>query len=180
MALKIKNRTRYRADDLRAFFLAGLKSLGAGTDKTIVVIDARRRDGVHGRASLPAPYETEGRWLRMSLPRLDKLDMRKIAQVFEHEVGHNFGDRHGEMQKWWTLEPKWHEGLMLRVKAEPKKTPAPERREKNVRAMIAKYESELLILTKKKARFQKLLKKWRVKARYYDRKAASIAPPREP
>lgn len=181
MTLRIKNETDYLTIDLRRFFMAGLAAKGASTDKFIRVIYGRGA-AHHGYAHLGVQVgrqHIEANWIQISLPRdAAKLDLLKLAQVFEHEVDHNLGLQHGEMQDWWTLAPVWQEELVIRVSARVLVPPPPRLsvrayREARARAMLAKWE-------KKQERVAKLIKKWKAKVRYYERTAAKAAGGKEP
>jgi len=172
--LKIKNKTRYSTRDLRRFFTAGLRALGASELKTIDVAYSRGAR-VHGRARYPSPdiwsSNSQGLFIWMTLPaRASFLKLLELAQVFEHEIGHTLGLRHREMQSWWTLGCPWAEGLTIRHLDAPiqRAVPAPERREARARAHIARLETQLV-------RTQRLLRKWRAKVRYYDKRNERIA-----
>lgn len=169
--LKVDNKTHWSTRDLKRFFVAGLRALGARTDKTITVIYARKAENTSGYAYYPRSWEAEGTRITMRIPK-GEIPMLNFAQVFEHEVGHTLDLRHSEMADWWTLEPKWHEDIVIGKKAEKKKVPAPVKREQNVRNKVQEYEKKLENLEKTRARYKKALAKWKRKEQYYDRKAA--------
>jgi hypothetical protein len=88
-----------------------------------------------------------------------------LAQVFEHEVGHNLGLHHREMKEWWKLEPTWHEGLHIRRKEEKAKPTIADKVRKRAEHAMKKLEEH----EKKLAREEGLVRKWRAKVRYYQR-----------
>jgi len=192
MKLRIQNYTAYRTVDLRRFFTAGLRAMVVTRSKTIEV---RYRSGrlTCSRATLGAFEEVsavdadglpskkwrldEGRWIRMLIgkPSPSGPDLRRFARVFEHEVLHNKGVGHREMTpaQWRCDEPlpKWADGLVIRLKEVKAKPTAADRvagRAEHAREMLAAYE-------RKQKRVATLLKKWRAKVRYYERRAAAKA-----
>lgn len=190
--MKLQNQTAWSTADLRRFFLAGLNALGARTDKTIRVVYGRGW-ALHGRATIG--WLEEARWIKMTLPgprvteaclKLGKppIDYKRLAQVFEHEVGHNLGLQHRDMQKWWTLQPTWHDGLTIAwegVKATPltddersrRRETAKERREAHARAMLKKAETRL-------TRAKTIAARWRDRVTRYEKLAAARPLPATP
>jgi len=170
--LVIKNETRYSTRDLRRFFTAGLRHLGAQEGRTITVVYHRRGWQWAGTHASYWP----GTHIKMTLPKIPaQLSLLDMARIFEHEVGHTLGLRHREMPSWSTLTPTWHEGLTIRYKAPAPRVvvPVAERREVRARAHLVRLEKQLV-------RTQRLLRKWRGKVRYYDnrnerRAAATIS-----
>lgn len=166
----LKNQTNYKSADLRRFFFAGLRAKGASTSKHILVIYGRGL-AHHGLATIGRGHEAS--WIRMSLPRdPTKLDILKIARVFEHEVDHNLGLGHRHMQNWWTLQPTWQEGLELRHQAKQKTVKVARNlraeREARARKLLARAERKL-------AAAERLVKKWSKKVRYYEKTSEKIA-----
>src|SRR5262245_45590826 len=101
---RIVNKTRYRTDDLRRFFRAGLEAMGASIEKTVHVHEIGgklRRHRTWGRlGSFDADSPREGGVVSMGLSREDPLlgaYGRTTAGVFHHEVLHNLGLRHSDM-----------------------------------------------------------------------------------
>lgn len=137
----------------------------------------------------------EGQWIRMLIARPPVLGhddngkpvellenvlgepMRRFARVFEHEVLHSKGVGHREMtpsqMNCDQPLPEWAEGLVVRLK-EPKAKPSAAdkvaEREGHAREMLAEYE-------RKQKRVAALLRKWRAKVRYYERRAAAKRTP---
>lgn len=88
--MRLINKTGYRTDDLRRFLLAAHESMSAPHEgKTVTVREGRSSH--HGRASL------WGGWMMISIPPPGKENIKTIAQVTEHEIAHNLGVRHSEM-----------------------------------------------------------------------------------
>jgi len=182
--MKVENKTRWDTRDLRKFFLAGLKALGASKDKTIIVkynrsTRARGEEYVSGHAYYPSWYNREGDEIQLNIPR-EEFDLFSLAQVFEHEIGHTLGVRHKDMLPVDELTPTWHEGLILRKKEsksqlskEEKRAETARKREQHVREKVREYEEKLDGLEKTRKRWKKRLAEWKKKAAYYERKAAS-------
>jgi hypothetical protein len=187
MPLRIQNDTRWSTRDLKRFFTAGLKALGASTDKTIRVKYARGPE-IHGCASYPKPWEREGSRITMKLPgpktvalcqkiARAPIDYKKLAQIFEHEVGHNLDLRHRDMINWWTLEPTWQEGLTIAWEGTSagrltpddlarRREAAKTAREAHARAMLKRAETRL-------ARAKTITARWRARVTRYEKLAAA-------
>ena len=169
--MRIHNNTAYRTADLRKFFLAGIRSMGAESNKEIHVHYSR--GSVHrGRATYGQPG-VQGSWIAMWLPRDPaKLQLSTFARVFEHEVSHNLGVRHQDMSDnvryCRGALPKWAEGLELTFQApKPKpKVDLVEKREAHARKMEAKWLKKLVAA-------QRVHRKWKLKVRYYERRQAA-------
>lgn len=215
MKLRIQNYTAYRTVDLRRFFTAGLRAMGATQPKTIEVrylsgnlrrcmasLGTLKEMRVSDADGEPAKkwQLSEGRWIRMLIARPPVLGhdgngkpvelmhlgtgsavlenvlgepLRRFARVFEHEVLHSKGVGHREMtpsqMNCDQPLPKWAEGLVIRLKEPKVKRSAAEKvaeREEHAREMLAAYE-------RKQKRVATLLRKWRAKVRYYERRAAA-------
>jgi hypothetical protein len=196
--MKLVNLTKWNTKDLRLFFAAGLKAKGARPDKVIRVVYGKF-DAHGGHASLGVGgYMGEARRITMTLPgpkQVEKcqqegkapLDFLKLAQVFEHEVDHNFGLNHRDMQDWWTLKPTWQVGLEIRwMRVEPAPLSDEERAQRKAVGRTKAIEAQRKLAAKREQRAREALdraetrlkwaktlaKKWRQKVSYYDRKAA--------
>lgn len=142
--MKLINHTTWKSEDLSNLFKEGLKAKGVDHKEYIVaaspsqakrdIEESRARgaehwvgeDGkaLHGYAYLSPMYSVSiygkrvrchgKRFIRMFLPE-GKFDMKKFAQIFEHEVDHTLGLRHKDMMDSDLLNPKWHEGFPLSV-----------------------------------------------------------------
>lgn len=162
--MKLINRTKYRSDDLRKLISAAHFRMHAPVGKTVEVRQGRSRH--HGRAAL------SGGWMMISLPPPGHANVTEVARVLEHEIAHNLGVTHEEMDeavKYCTQEVPWANGLELRaktVKAAPTMEERIAARADKARAMLARWD--------RKVRLAKTMRaKWQVKVRYYERKAAA-------
>lgn len=163
--MKVANETQYSTQDLRKFFLQGLKAMGAETNKVIRVVYSKR--GAHWGYASYGDSCFQGRSILMSVPK-GKLDLLDFARVFEHEVSHNLGLRHKEMSeevRRCVQEVTWHEGLQVRWE---ERAPKPKldhvaRREEKARRMAVKWERKLGIA-------RRMYRKWSAKVRYYERR----------
>ena len=138
--MKLINHTSWNSKDLSTLFKAGLKAKGVDHTQYVVAAtpsktcrdleEAKRRgaerwvgaDGkaIHGYAHLQRMWSVyiHGKkllvknkyFIRMFMPDGD-FDLRKFAQVFEHEVDHTLGLRHKDMVSSDLLQPTWHEAL---------------------------------------------------------------------
>lgn len=110
--MRVINHSVYRTEDLKRFFHAGLKALGAkaGTEITVLPSD---RGYTHGIA------EVGGKRITLGIAPPSRHSMRKLARIFEHEVFHTLGVRHRSMtyREYWSLGgvPHWAKGLNVRV-----------------------------------------------------------------
>src|SRR5688572_23259554 len=142
--MKITNKTHYDTRDLRKLFARGLKEKRASKDKVITVIYSR--SGQHtgcahlgkrvvfgtkiaetaqgDRIRVPAICTVEARTIRMHLPRDPSyVDVKKVAQVFLHEVEHTQGFEHNDMAECFNYPVLWADGLQIRVRPTPIKKP---------------------------------------------------------
>jgi len=164
--MKIINKTTYKTTDLKRFLMAGHKAHGADTQKVVRVVWSR-----HNTHWGCATYS--GSRMTLTIPKGD-LNMAKLALVFEHELAHNLGLRHKEMDEetMWGMHrhplqmPEWAAGLELGQKEEPSKMDPAAIRETHARKMLEQWEKKL-----KTAKCQR--QKWALKVRYYDRKTAA-------
>jgi hypothetical protein len=174
--MKLINRTRYSKADLRRFFAAGIKAMGASTDKCIMVFYRGKRK--RSRAEYPFA-DGEGYHVWMVLPRenadgsLPQSELPRLACVFEHEIAHTLGVRHAEMDyesKYATGDlPTWAQGLTIAAKpspAAPTPTDRARAREAHARKMLERAQHRLKIS-------QACVQRWRRKVSYYDRKTAA-------
>lgn len=167
MKLTVINKTDYSGRDLRSFFLAGLHEYGihAETRPMRVTVVYARRSRVTGYAYYPK--EGVPARITMRLPKPEHLgDLKELAQVFFHEIGHTLGLRHREMAKWTSIHVEFYLGCKIgfRVAPEPAKKPRVslvERRAKRARDKVVELERKL-------KRVESRLKVWRKKVRYYE------------
>lgn len=168
--MKIVNETKYRGADLRKWFLAAHAEMGAPTQKTIYVVYSHR-----GMAWGCATYS--GGWMKITLPG-DPAEIGgkgRLAQLLEHEIGHNLGLKHGEMAPGMfrgaaRAPGSWEESLELPRLAEEKKATPEDRiaaRAAHAEEMAARWEKKLKTA-------KRTLRKWARKVAYY-RVGAEIA-----
>lgn len=182
--LVLVNETRYASRDLRSFFLAGMRAMGVKTSKHVRV-SYSHKSMQWGCASLGTIrlltttekyMRLEGQYVHMTLPPPDRLDLRDFARTFEHELLHNLGVSHGDMteaQRYCRGDlPAWAQERTLRETAPKPTVSAVVLRETRARAHLAKHETAL-------AREQKLVRKWREKVAYYDRRERLAAKEKE-
>ena len=169
-AMKILNRTRYLTADLARFFRAGLEAAGTDGDRTIEVLAGRRPTACRGRASIGAEMAA-GRWIRLWAPASLAGDeaLGNFARVFEHELAHNLGLRHDEMDdETYNCSgglPEWARGFEIRLKVAKATLDPAVAREAHARAMMVRWERRVAAARKRLAR-------WKRAVTYYDRKRA--------
>jgi len=174
--LKLLNETRYSTRDLRRLFLAGMKAIGATQPKTVRVTYARIGSGIGGRAVYGQQLEhggtIEGRQVWLYLDRGGSHKPVDLGVTIYHELLHSLGWRHRQMAPDSSFPLDWVDGLPLRFTEPAKRTRAEiaaglvAKRDARARARVAQLEAEIV-------RKQKLLRKWRDKVRYYDKRAAA-------
>lgn len=166
--MRISNKTHYRTRDLARFFRAGLHAMGASLKKRIEVRYSRRN--CHwGCATVGEEFQ--GTYIMMTLPRDQaKLDLKEFALTFEHEVAHNLGLNHGDMNPDTRFcrgrLPRWAAGCVISVKPPAPKVDVVARRQEHARRMLDAWERRL-------RRTQKVVARWRRKVSYYNRRAAA-------
>lgn len=135
--MKIYNLTEWNTKDLTTLLKAGLKAKGVDHTKYAVAVTyskakrIKNRDdtwigsdglALHGYAYYQPMWavKVEGKWLHLrnkSFVRMfvskEKFDLKRFAQIFEHEVDHTLGLRHKDMIDSDRLEPTWHTNLTL-------------------------------------------------------------------
>lgn len=178
VGLRIENHTDYRTGDLKRLFLAGLRALGASSDKVIRVRYTREnRPTVRGCAQLGNVFRQEegfcrreANWAEMRLPRdPSKLEIGIVARVFEHEVLHLMGVDHRAMTRAQRFcegaTPAWAEGRTLRVRAVTLKARL---------TLDEKREARRLHLQSKLAEWEAKEKKARTYRRKYQQKVRAF------
>ena len=193
--MKLKNRTHYRTDDLRRFFLAGIRGNGANPEGRRITVDyTRQRRGSSGCATIG------GYWMTVRIPRSESVGsepyaelpehlLRSLAHVFEHELEHNLGHDHRGGVKFGGCQThgdvgehlgSWWIGMTIRARPSVHAPKPP--REVRLASLVAKRaENAQKRLTEVEAtlrRYAKLRKKWAAKVRYYQQ--AALRPPRAP
>jgi hypothetical protein len=186
--MKIVNETQYSTADLKRFFSAGLAAMGAEPGTTVKVEYGKHfaQDYKHGFGGTHARYSSP--FVRMVVPRDLPLHLPLAARIFEHEILHNLGLRHGDMDergtaKWiWfsDIAPEWSKELTIRAhEAKPSPSPADRVafREAHAKKMAERWEKKLAV-AKRQA------KKWQKKVRYYETRepvaATTAARPKPP
>lgn len=170
----IKNRTRYRTADLTRLFRDGAREVGLPRTPLDVQVVYSRNGSVTGCAWLPRRGEQYGRRVRMRLPRNPgHLNMKELAQVWFHELQHVMGLRHREMKKWFALEVHFHEGLTVGVQDDAPKPGRSERMGALVQRRADKAKRRVAALEAKLFRTERLLKKWRARVAYYEKKGVT-------
>jgi len=168
----IRNRSAFRADDLRKLIRRACKAVGARGDKLFTINDGRYPTWTGGRAVVGSRAH-EARGVTLSIGR--ECPVEDIARVICHELMHTVGARHRDMtpeQRACSQAVPWAEGFELRKKPEPEQ-PTPEspaergsrlraEREAHARAMLAKA-------TTRRRRAVSIERKWAAKVKRYER-----------
>lgn len=169
--MKIINRTKYRTADLRVWLVAAHKAMEAPHEQKTVEIVYGHAGGHWGRGAY------SGYSMKLTLPGdPSKIRYEYLAHVTEHEIGHNLGLKHGDMDEdlmWGRGRvPSWEVGLQLRLRAEEAAIPMTDRV-----ASRAAHAQKMLDRWDRKIRLAKTIRsKWAAKVRYYDRKNAASPP----
>lgn len=175
--MRLVNKTGYSTKAMRAFLEAGLRAHGASMERHIDVVYGRR--WFTGRASCP------GTWMILRVLRADKMDTKKFGLLFEHELAHNLGVKHEDMDpnvrqcrpEYGQAAPAWIEGLEIPLNVTAKTVVDPQaridKRAAHARTMLERWE-------RKAASAKRVVAKWARKVRYYERRAAAgvVAQPR--
>ena len=140
--MRLLNKTRWNSRELSSLCKTGLKEKGVDHREYYVALTYSRakrdrgyarahgcEDGLgnddlalHGYAYLQPMWWVyiEGRkvmlkgrkFIRMYVSK-EAFDLKRFAQIFEHEIGHTRGLVHKDMLPSRSLTPKWHEGFAL-------------------------------------------------------------------
>ena len=172
--MRIRNETYYRTGDLRKLFKAGFEAEGVNSRGYYIRVCYARQAWATGYGfynskslcvRLPS-LETIKRRMALRVHKLQvvEVNVKRVAQVFVHEVGHTLGLRHREMVKSSSIEVSWSEGMEIRKK---EVVPIPKTDPKLVRFEHAK--EKLREHEGKLRREAKLVRKWKKKVRYYER-----------
>lgn len=178
MKIDLKNKTRFRDDDLRAIMRIACEKAGVAARRVVFVVSYGKLH-IRGRATI-ANQRSSLIWgtCTMRIPRFEIWGpgrhgerernevewVREICQVALHEAMHLAGVRHRDMteeQYYCRMPVPWSEGLQLRTVEEPAAIPREERtaaaradRVEHARRMLAKAETRL-------KRATTIAKKWR-------------------
>lgn len=161
--MKVKNETNYDTRYLRKLFMDCERHEGTNPKHRYVRVINKRGGGVAGCAWLNSYSVT------MKLPTYQAPKAASVAQVYIHEVGHNLGLRHKEMASYSSIDVSW----LLDEDVPLKKIKPPKPRPNIVEIRTAKAQKKLDEHLKKLKREQNLVKKYRIKVRYYEKKIAA-------
>ena len=180
--MKITNKTRYETADLRRVFAAGLKHIGVDSKPYIIsVVYARQKRYITGWGIYNGPR------IHIRLPKPVQLDENtqqvgflfgELANVFEHEVAHNRGIEHKDMDRdCYSCHsadvPVWARGMSVTIKPMKTKPTKGDRAAGREAHAIKMWET-----WKKRAETAKRrATKWERKVNYYERKKAGTPPP---
>ena len=160
--MKVINKTNYDTRYLRSLFIKCERHEGTNPKYREVTVYESKRRRVHGRAWI------RSRYIDMYLPA--EANIRSIARVYIHEVGHNLGLRHSQMIDINLIDTLWLPDETVPHK--PIKTQKPKLNIVEIRA--TKAQKKLDEWNKKLSRAKIYVKKYQKKVKYYEkRKAAS-------
>lgn len=191
MRLTIHNKTDYRKDDLRKITLACMKHLGIDPDKRHVAHFEHRRSTRHyisgyaylntGSFWIKIPkrlaYYEKGAWnpTKVAHDALPAKIVRYLAAVIMHELQHCMGFNHDEMANIYddayTADCPWIADMQVRRAGLERKAANPvDNREATARRRLAQAEERIKNLASQTKRANTILKKWRAKVKYYDKR----------
>lgn len=163
--MKISNGTTYRTDDLRAFLIAAHNSTGTPMPAWKRCVVKWSRHNVHWGC---ARYDNSR--MLLTIPK-GALSVNELAFVVEHELAHNRGIHHADMDRRIMRyvrgeyqAPAWA-SMPLREKDAPEPVNHVEKRALKAQAMLDKWERKLALAKTKRSQ-------WARKVAYYERKAA--------
>lgn len=176
--MKLINKTKWCSKDLKRLCQAVIKNTGSHKDHTISIITTKKRfKNYHGLASIG------GSWIDMFVPltkerktifsidggktatfKDNDFDVESFAQILEHEIGHNLGQRHDVMSKCNDLDVGYVKGLIVKPQEEKVKPKADIKEVRHQKAVLKVKE-----LQSKLKRTETLLKKWQGKVRRYEK-----------
>jgi hypothetical protein len=175
--MKIVNKTHWRTDHLRAFLRRAADTEFSGLPdkwkRGVATFVYTRRNGSSyssGCATLNGFHMT----IRLSKHTPDKID---LAEVIAHEMAHLRGMTHDKMRGSPLYRRvgrhreiyAWGDTLPLEIKPpRTKKRPGPDVKLEHARKMLARNETKLKRITT-------IVKKWRLKVRYYERRELAVA-----
>jgi hypothetical protein len=165
--MKFVNNTQWNTTELRRLTLAIMKHVGVNAGRTSITINDARKDYVHGLATIGHG------WVKMWTPtpkNKPTFDVVTYTQVLEHELEHNLGLRHTEMKPCFRKDVSYTKDYVInpkpiRVVLVKPKPSIIMKRQAQAKAKVARLEHKLDLT-------QALLKKWRKKLAYYDKKSS--------
>ncbi len=181
MKLKIRNNTDFRTDDLRALARRALIQFAPDIGYYNVSFYWRKPRspfgyGNYGIAIMQIGIDHE--WKNQTHLTLDQ--RIRLVNTIEHEIEHNEGSHHCDMQMGHHFELDaipWVEDVLVRLKpsavAKLKKPTAQDRvdaREAKARKDLARWEAELLRREKSIKAAKKKISFYRRIVRYYDKR----------
>ena len=171
--MKIRNKTGYSTRDLSKIFRACEKHEGTKHKYRIVDVVYSKSGYVSGRATVGDSI-SNGRWIKMRIPKPERAGnnlVRSVARVYIHELMHNYGQRHSEMQDVYCMDVSFIDGFKLDfAPVEKKKKQRPTNEDK-----LAKVEKLLDKWTKQQKKCATYIKKYKKKVRYYERRIKQAA-----
>ena len=161
--MKIINKTNYDTRYLRSLFIKCEKH--EGTNYKYREVEVRYNRSCYHRVGGHAWYHSR---FVMKLPREDA-KVRRVAQVYIHEVGHNLGLHHKDMASSFSIDVSW-----LADETIPNKKLKPPKSKPNIVETRAKHaQKKLDEWNKKLNRAKTFVKKYRIKVKYYEKKMAA-------
>ena len=187
---EVNNGTRYRTADIRRLLRGAASEVFERGEKPVIRVRV-----VHAyRGSVSGCATLGGTMMTLRLGRA-VTDVRRVAAMIVHEMGHLKGIAHPQMRgnAWWTWRgyPKgtpdvmerwlkqheWARGLALHEEM-------PKARPRLIGAALVEFKREkieqsLRRWTSKAKRAANVLKKLRARLRYYDKRAAAFTAGKE-
>lgn len=113
--LTLENHSGYATEDLRRFFLRGLRALGVRRDKRVVVVSSPIRT----RGCATVARDARGSVIVIAIASPSRFSVAKLGRIFEHEVAHAKGLEHEDMRSERLLysegpAPAWARGARIR------------------------------------------------------------------
>ncbi len=162
--MKVINNTNYDTRYLRSLFIKCEKHEGTNYKYRQVTI---KSNSSTWRIGGYAWYNSGS--IVIKLPKKEA-NIRRIAQVYIHEVGHNLGLHHKDMPFSNAIDVSW---LPLDVNAPFKKSEAQKPKPNIIEVRATKAQKKLDEWTKKMSRAKTFVKKYRTKVKYYEKKMAA-------
>lgn len=192
MKAKVINKTQWETSGLKKLTHKVIKKMGAeGVTRIVTFVTGKSREQYYKKDKYKLKFPVHGvasytlGWIKMKIPDKIKTYMvgesghvhnqldvdvltpdycKTIAQVLEHEVGHNLGLHHSDMGHWKNINTDYLGDMVIQkkqIKEKPKRNLKDERYKK-AKSKITEYTSKI-------KRYNNLLKKWGKKVKYYER-----------